>query len=112
MGQPVKIVQALSPAAMSRSKFIGIKPGERLHEILFAREEPTSPTGNQGGHGVAADQPIARGDAWLARRPGAGLAHGLTLGDFTASCARRCRIWWTDYLNCLPGGAIFFRQAT
>jgi O-antigen biosynthesis protein WbqV len=29
-------------------KFIGIRPGERLHEILFAREEPTAPIGIEG----------------------------------------------------------------
>src|SRR5262245_19150866 len=29
-------------------KFIGIRLGERLHEILFAREEPTAPIGIDG----------------------------------------------------------------
>src|SRR5262245_31984514 len=57
MGQPVKIVDlaermirlsGLEPGRDVEIKFIGIRPGERLHEILFAREEPTAPIGIEG----------------------------------------------------------------
>jgi O-antigen biosynthesis protein WbqV len=50
MGQPVKIVDlaeriirlsGLEPGRDIEITFTGIRPGERLHEILFAREEPT-----------------------------------------------------------------------
>src|SRR5262249_20596840 len=50
MGQPVKIVDlaerlirlsGLEPGRDVDIVFSGIRPGERLHEILFAREEPT-----------------------------------------------------------------------
>ena len=48
MGQPVKIVElaermirlsGLEPGRDIEIAFTGIRPGERLHEILFAREE-------------------------------------------------------------------------
>src|SRR5215467_13202155 len=51
MGQPVKIVDlaeriirlsGLEPGRDIEIVFTGIRPGERLHEILFAREEPVS----------------------------------------------------------------------
>jgi FlaA1/EpsC-like NDP-sugar epimerase len=65
MGQPVKIVDlaermirlsGLEPGRDIEIKFIGIRPGERLHEILFAREEPTSPIGIEG---IVAARPIS-----------------------------------------------------
>ena len=57
MGQPVKIVDlaermirlcGLEPGRDIDITFIGIRPGERLNEILFAREEPTAPIGIEG----------------------------------------------------------------
>ena len=49
-------------------KFVGIRPGERLHEILFAREEPTAEIGIDGvvaAHPV--NPPIDVVRAWLAK---------------------------------------------
>jgi O-antigen biosynthesis protein WbqV len=57
MGQPVKIVDlaermirlsGLEPGRDIDIAFTGIRPGERLHEILFAREEPMLPIGIDG----------------------------------------------------------------
>jgi FlaA1/EpsC-like NDP-sugar epimerase len=57
MGQPVKIVElaermirlsGLEPGRDIEIAFTGIRPGERLHEILFAREEPMLPIGIDG----------------------------------------------------------------
>ncbi len=57
MGQPVKIVElaeriirlsGLEPGRDIDITFTGIRPGERLHEILFAREEPTVEIGVAG----------------------------------------------------------------
>src|SRR5262245_44989181 len=86
MGQPVRIVDlaermirlsGLEPGRDIEITFSGIRPGERLHEILFAREEPTSPIGIDGivaarpfsppleamrGWLVALEQGIARGE--------------------------------------------------
>ena len=65
MGQPVKIVElaermirlsGLEPGRDIDITFIGIRPGERLHEILFAREEPTAPIGVDG---IVAAQPVS-----------------------------------------------------
>jgi O-antigen biosynthesis protein WbqV len=65
MGQPVKIVDlaermirlsGLEPQRDIEIKFIGIRPGERLHEILSAREEPT---GDIGIEGIVAARPVA-----------------------------------------------------
>jgi O-antigen biosynthesis protein WbqV len=64
MGQPVKIVDlanrmiqlsGLEPGRDIDIVFTGIRPGERLHEILFAREEPIVEIGLDG---VAAAKPI------------------------------------------------------
>ena len=65
MGQPVKIVDlaeriirlsGLEPGRDIEIVFTGIRPGERLHEILFAREEPVSEIGISG---VVAARPVA-----------------------------------------------------
>ena len=76
MGQPVKIVDlaermirlsGLEPGRDIDVVFTGIRPGERLHEILFAREEPTAPIGIEGivaAKPVSPSLPAMRG--WLA----------------------------------------------
>jgi FlaA1/EpsC-like NDP-sugar epimerase len=65
MGQPVKIVDlaermirlsGLEPGRDIDIAFTGIRPGERLHEILFAREEPTAPIGIEG---IVAAKPVS-----------------------------------------------------
>jgi O-antigen biosynthesis protein WbqV len=89
MGQPVRIVDlaermirlsGLEPGRDIEIKFIGIRPGERLHEILFAREEPTAPIGIDG---IVAAQPISPSlDAmrgWLVA-----LEQGLARGERSA----------------------------
>jgi O-antigen biosynthesis protein WbqV len=57
MGQPVKIVElaermirlsGLQPGFDIEIVFTGIRPGERLHEILFASEEPAVQIGIAG----------------------------------------------------------------
>jgi O-antigen biosynthesis protein WbqV len=75
MGQPVKIVDlaeriirlsGLEPGRDIQITFTGIRPGERLHEILFAREEPTSDIGVAGVVAARPMQPsldVVRG--WL-----------------------------------------------
>jgi O-antigen biosynthesis protein WbqV len=76
MGQPVKIVDlaeriirlsGLEPGRDIEIKFTGIRPGERLHEILFAREEETSEIGIPG---IVAAKPVQSSleaiRAWLA----------------------------------------------
>jgi FlaA1/EpsC-like NDP-sugar epimerase len=64
MGQPVKIVDlaermirlsGLEPGHDVQIAFTGIRPGERLNEILFAREEPTMDIGVAG---IVAARPI------------------------------------------------------
>ncbi|HLH92657.1 MAG TPA: SDR family NAD(P)-dependent oxidoreductase [Xanthobacteraceae bacterium] len=65
MGQPVKIVElaeriirlsGLEPGRDIEIVFTGIRPGERLNEILFAREEPVSEIGISG---VVAARPVS-----------------------------------------------------
>jgi O-antigen biosynthesis protein WbqV len=65
MGQPVKIVDlaermirlsGLEPGRDIDITFTGIRPGERLQEILFARGEPTVPVGIEG---IVAAKPVA-----------------------------------------------------
>jgi O-antigen biosynthesis protein WbqV len=64
MGQPVKIVDlaeriirlsGLEPGRDIEIAFTGIRPGERLHEILFAREEEMTETGIPG---IVAAKPV------------------------------------------------------
>jgi O-antigen biosynthesis protein WbqV len=76
MGQPVKIVDlaermirlsGLEPGRDIDITFTGIRPGERLHEILFAREEPSAEIGIPGvvaARPVSAPLPTLR--AWIA----------------------------------------------
>jgi FlaA1/EpsC-like NDP-sugar epimerase len=65
MGQPVRIVDlaermirlsGLEPGRDIEITFTGKRPGERLHEILFAQEEPTSPIGIDG---MVAARPVS-----------------------------------------------------
>ena len=89
MGQPVKIVElaeriirlsGLEPGRDIDITFTGIRPGERLHEILFAREEPTVEIGIPG---IVAARPVSPSidtmRAWLAT-----LEQGLAREDRTA----------------------------
>ena len=64
MGQPVKIVDlaeriirlsGLEPGRDIQIAFTGIRPGERLHEILFARDEETNEIGIPG---IVATKPV------------------------------------------------------
>jgi O-antigen biosynthesis protein WbqV len=72
MGQPVKIVDlaermirlsGLEPGRDIDITITGMRPGERLQEILFAREEPTTPMG------IVAARPVTPSlqamSAWL-----------------------------------------------
>jgi O-antigen biosynthesis protein WbqV len=77
MGQPVKILDlaermirlsGLEPGRDIQIEFIGVRPGERLHEIVFAREEENDGIGISG---IIAARPISPSldvmRAWLAR---------------------------------------------
>jgi FlaA1/EpsC-like NDP-sugar epimerase len=76
MGQPVKIVDlaermirlsGLEPGRDIEIVFTGIRPGERLNEILFAADEPS---GDIGVSGIVAARPVSPPldilRAWLA----------------------------------------------
>ncbi|MGA2895594.1 MAG: nucleoside-diphosphate sugar epimerase/dehydratase [Xanthobacteraceae bacterium] len=77
MGQPIKIVDlaermirlsGLEPGLDVEIVFTGIRPGERLNEILFAQEEGSSDIGIEGV--VAAKPvcpPIAAVQGWIAK---------------------------------------------
>src|SRR5579871_648427 len=77
MGQPVKIVDlaerlirlsGLEPGRDVDIVFTGIRPGERLHEILFAKDEGSSDIGIEG---VVAAKPVCPSveavEGWIAR---------------------------------------------
>jgi FlaA1/EpsC-like NDP-sugar epimerase len=76
MGQPVKIVDlaermirlsGLEPGKDIQIAFTGVRPGERLNEILFASDEPTAEIGIAG---IVAARPVSPAldtlRAWLA----------------------------------------------
>ncbi|MDB5601069.1 MAG: capsular biosynthesis protein [Xanthobacteraceae bacterium] len=75
MGQPVKIVDlaermirlaGLEPGIDIDIVFSGVRPGERLHEILFAHDETTSPIGIEGIVAARPDSPsLETMRAWL-----------------------------------------------
>ena len=98
MGQPVKIVDlaermirlsGLEPGRDIDIAFTGIRPGERLHEILFAREEPSVAHRHRGHRGGEAGEPFARRHARLARRARAGARARGPLGDLRRAARRR-----------------------
>lgn len=76
MGQPVKIVDladrmirlsGLQPGYDIDIVFTGVRPGERLNEILFAKEEPTSEIGIAGIVAARPNElPLETLQAWLA----------------------------------------------
>jgi O-antigen biosynthesis protein WbqV len=89
MGQPVRIVElaeriirlsGLEPERDIKITFTGIRPGERLNEILFARGEETSDTGIPG---IVAAKPVSPSletiRAWVAT-----LEQGVTRGERAA----------------------------
>jgi FlaA1/EpsC-like NDP-sugar epimerase len=89
MGQPVKIVglaeriirlSGLEPGRDIKIEFTGIRPGERLHEILFAREEETADIGIPG---IVAAKPVRPSleaiRAWVVT-----LEQGVARGERTA----------------------------
>jgi len=49
-------LSGLEPGRDVDITFTGIRPGERLHEILFARQEPTTPIGIEG---IVAARPVS-----------------------------------------------------
>ena len=77
MGQPVRIyelaermirIAGFEPGEEVEIEITGARPGERLHEILFAREEPMTETGIEGvmaAKPVFADRPQV--ERWLKR---------------------------------------------
>jgi len=86
MGQPVRIVDlaermirlsGLEPGKDVEIAFTGIRPGERLNEILFAADEPSADIGIAG---IVAARPVSPPldtlRAWLAA-----LEHGLRRDD-------------------------------
>jgi O-antigen biosynthesis protein WbqV len=89
MGQPVKIIDlahriirlsGLEPERDIKITFTGIRPGERLHEILFARGEETSEIGIPG---IVAAKPVSPSldtiRAWVAT-----LERGVARGERAA----------------------------
>src|SRR5262249_27686096 len=76
MGKPVKIVDlaermirlaGLQPGSDINIEFTGTRPGERLHEVLFARGEPTVDIGFEGVVAARPAQPSLEAmRGWLA----------------------------------------------
>jgi O-antigen biosynthesis protein WbqV len=89
MGQPVKIVDlaeriirlsGLEPGKDIAIEFTGIRPGERLHEILFSQEEETAEIGVPGIVAAKPVQPpLEAMRTWLTR-----LEQALADGERTA----------------------------
>jgi FlaA1/EpsC-like NDP-sugar epimerase len=86
MGQPVKIVDlaerlirlsGLEPGRDIEIVFSGVRPGERLNEILFANEEPVTEVGINGIVAARPAQPsLETVRAWLAE-----LEHAIARGE-------------------------------
>ena len=97
MGQPVRIMElaermiqlsGLEPGRDIRIEITGVRPGERLNEILFAHDEPIAEIGIAG---IVAAKPVTpsveamRG--WIAT-PGAGARAQRPLGDLWRAARR------------------------
>jgi O-antigen biosynthesis protein WbqV len=111
MGQPVKILDlaermirlsGLEPGRDINIVFTGLRPGERLQEFLFAREEPSSDIGIAG---IVAAKPVQPSvdmmRDWLERlkdavacgdRAAAYQVLGEAVPDFRSDAAQRARI--------------------
>ena len=85
MGQPVKIVDlaermirlsGLEPGHDIEIVFTGMRPGERLNEILFASEEPTVEIGVAGIMAAKPNEPPMADVAQMDRGAGAGDRQG------------------------------------
>jgi O-antigen biosynthesis protein WbqV len=95
MGQPVKILDlaermirlsGLEPNKDVEIVFTGLRPGERLHEMVFARDEPTSEIGVPGIVATKPKEPsVEQMRSWLAA-----LQRDLSNGD-RAPVARTLR---------------------
>jgi O-antigen biosynthesis protein WbqV len=89
MGQPVKIVElaermirlsGLEPGRDIELTYTGVRPGERLNEILFAQKEETRETGIVGILAARPTEPsLVTFRSWLAE-----LDHALQTGDRSA----------------------------
>jgi O-antigen biosynthesis protein WbqV len=106
MGQPVKIAElaerlirlsGLEPGRDIEIAYTGVRPGERLHEILFGKDEPMVETGLRG---VMAAQTHAAGQQaiheWLE-----GLRDAVARGDV----ARANTVLTAAIADYRPGGA-------
>ena len=96
MGQPVKIVElaermirlsGLEPGIDIEIVFTGMRPGERLNEILFASEEPTGGDRRRRHHGGQAERAADADLAQMARGAGGGDRAGTTVPP-SARCSR------------------------
>src|SRR5947209_14533419 len=82
---------------ISSSAEFGIRPGERLHEILFACEEPTAPIGIDG---IAAAQPISPSIEAMRGWLGAGPRARRTLGDLRHPARHNAESSQSGRLHC------------
>ena len=88
MGQPVRIkdladrmirLSGLTPDEDIKIEYTGIRPGERLYEIMFADEEPPTDIGVEGVLAAKANQPdMASLKGWIEE-----IAHALEEQDHT-----------------------------
>ncbi|MBV9234402.1 MAG: polysaccharide biosynthesis protein, partial [Xanthobacteraceae bacterium] len=85
MGQPVKIVElaeriiklsGLEPGTDIEIKFTGVRPGERMNEILFARDEPITQIGIDGIVAARPSRPSLESLRGLLRELEDGVARG------------------------------------
>ena len=60
----------------------GVRPGERLNEILFAKDEPMAETGLDATVETVTDGPVSVGTVWRGQMKGLGRAVDWT-GEFT-----------------------------
>ena len=97
MGQPVKIVDlaermirlsGLEPGRDIEIVFTGMRPGERLHEILFAREEPIVEIGIAGIVAARPVQPSLEAMRAMARHARAGPRARGARGDLPRAARR------------------------